>query len=94
MNPEATKSQHKRERSDTLRAFVDVGSIGIEMGLAVAVGYWLGSWLDGRFGTAPVLMYVFLVAGIGAGFKGLLRVARKSMAAEARRDARAKDDNP
>lgn len=54
-----------------------VMSVGIEMGVAVSVGYFAGSWLDNRFGTTPWLMYLLLVLGIAAAFRGLWRTARK-----------------
>ena len=31
-----------------------------------AVGYFIGSWLDGRFGTEPILLIVMLLLGFGA----------------------------
>lgn len=68
LDPEARKQ---------LKETAGVGAVGIEMGLAVAVGYFLGHWLDGLFETTPYLTYFFLLIGIAAGFKGLYRVARK-----------------
>lgn len=68
LDPEARKQ---------LKEAAGVGAVGIEMGLAVAVGYFLGHWLDGRFGTEPYLTYFFLFIGIAAGFKGLYRTARR-----------------
>ncbi len=54
-----------------------VSSIGIEMGVAVAVGWGIGWWLDGRFGTAPWFMIGFLLVGVAAGFKGMFAAARE-----------------
>ena len=55
-----------------------LASVGIEMGLAVAIGWGIGYWLDGKLGTKPWLMIVFLLFGVAAGFKGLLVAARKA----------------
>lgn len=55
-----------------------MGSLGLEMGLAVLVGWWIGQWLDGKLGTRPYLMLLFLGCGIAAAFKGLFRVARQT----------------
>ena len=49
-------------------------SLGIEMGAAVAVGYFVGHWLDGQLGTAPYGMLFVLLCGVGAGFRSLWRV--------------------
>ena len=65
-----------------------VGSLGIEMGLSVAIGYFLGSWLDGRFGTQPWLTILFLLCGIAAAFLAIFRIA-----GEARRAMQAKDED-
>ncbi len=62
---------------------LSVGSLGLEMGLAVLVGWWIGQWLDGRFGTKPYLMLVFMGCGIAAAFKGLFRAARQTKRAAA-----------
>ena len=54
-----------------------VGAVGLEMGLAVAIGYVCGAWLDEKFGTAPYLGLVGLLAGVGAAGKALWSTARK-----------------
>jgi ATP synthase protein I len=54
-----------------------VSSVGIEMAVATGIGWAIGYWLDRRLGTGPWLMLVFLLLGVAAGFKGLLRTARQ-----------------
>jgi ATP synthase protein I len=54
-----------------------VASLGLEMGLAVVIGWGVGTWLDGKAGTKPWLMLLFLMFGIAAGFKGIVDAARK-----------------
>ncbi len=46
--------------------------------LAVAplIGYFLGSFLDEKLGTAPVLMIVMIVLGFVAGGRQVLRLVR------------------
>lgn len=56
------------------------------MGLAVLVGWWIGQWLDGKLGTEPYLMLLFLGCGIAAAFKGLIRTARQTKRAVAESD--------
>jgi F0F1-type ATP synthase assembly protein I len=55
-----------------------VGAVGIEMAVAICIGFFGGRWLDGHFGTAPILQYVGLVLGIAAAFRGLIRLVRKT----------------
>lgn len=45
------------------------------MFFSVLIGYLLGSWLDGRFGTDPWLTIIFVVAGIAGGFFEVIRIA-------------------
>ncbi|MBM4396708.1 MAG: AtpZ/AtpI family protein [Deltaproteobacteria bacterium] len=54
-----------------------VASIGLEMGVAIVVGWLGGAWLDDRLGTEPWLMLSGLGLGIAAAFRGLWRTARR-----------------
>ena len=67
----------KAEARQLWRTAGRVGAVGIEMGIAVAIGHLGGVWLDGRFGTAPVLGLVGLLLGIAAAGKALWSTARK-----------------
>ena len=46
-------------------------AIGMEMGLAVVIGYVAGWWLDKTFGTKPYLTMVMLLFGIAAAFMAI-----------------------
>ncbi len=58
------------------------------MGLAVVLGWFVGHWLDGKLGTDPYLMLLFVVLGSVAGFKGVLRVARQFKRADEAQEAK------
>lgn len=47
------------------------------MAVATAIGFGVGHWLDGELGTDPWLMLLFLLCGVAAGFKGLIRTANE-----------------
>src|SRR5882672_2121074 len=65
---------------------LSASAAGLELGISVAVGALFGGWLDGKLGTAPWLLIVFLILGVIAGFRGLLRaVARAERADRAQR---------
>lgn len=51
-------------------------AVGLELGVAILIGYLLGAWLDKRLGTQPYLMMLCLLLGIAAGFRSLMRAAR------------------
>ena len=63
--------------------------MGLELAISIAVGYFIGDWLDGRFGTHPWLSICFLFLGIAAGFRSLLQAARRAMRDVAEDEAQA-----
>ncbi|MBT5432334.1 MAG: AtpZ/AtpI family protein [Alphaproteobacteria bacterium] len=42
--------------------------LAVEMVAALGVSVFLGIWIDGELGTAPLFIMIFLVMGMGAGF--------------------------
>jgi ATP synthase protein I len=60
-----------------LKQLLQVSTIGINLVLATFVGLAIGYGLDSLFGTSPWLTFIFLLLGIIAGFREILRVARK-----------------
>jgi ATP synthase protein I len=70
-----------KDAQQTVRALyraASLASIGIEMGVAVALGWWFGTLLDDYFGTAPWLMIVFLLFGVAAAFAAVIRTAKQA----------------
>ena len=51
--------------------------LGTELVAGVAVGGFIGWALDQGFGTAPILMVVFLLLGGAAGIIGVMRTAKR-----------------
>lgn len=47
-------------------------SFGLTMAITVYLLYQGGKWLDNRFGTDPVFMFLGIVLGIAAVFKRLI----------------------
>lgn len=64
--------------------YLSNASIGIEMGAALVVGMGLGWFLDRTFGTRPWCLAIFTGFGIAAGFRNVIRAARKAAADEDR----------
>ena|SRR5262252_1474688 len=62
---------------------LSASSVGLELGISVAIGLGFGWWLDQKAGTEPWLMLLFLVFGLVAGFRGVFRaIKRANKAAE------------
>lgn len=71
---------------DTRRLIVEFSAGTLELGISVAVGVFIGYFLDRYFGTAPWLTLIWLLLGSVAGFRSLIRVARKLGEDESRKD--------
>jgi ATP synthase protein I len=63
---------------------LSASSAGLELGIAVGLGSLFGAWLDGKLGTEPWMMLVFLILGLIAGFRGVLRAVARAERAAAR----------
>jgi F0F1-type ATP synthase assembly protein I len=46
--------------------------VAFEAGLAVVLGVAIGVWLDDRYDTSPLFLFVFTAIGFGASVKRLL----------------------
>lgn len=57
---------------------LSASSVGLEMGLSVVIAVLFGIWLDGKLGTAPLMMLLWLGVGFAAGFRGVLRAVRRA----------------
>ena len=65
------------KRKNTSKAMLSYSSLGLEMGLCVAVGLTIGYFLDKHFQTYPYLSIVFMFVGILAAMKTVYTMARK-----------------
>jgi ATP synthase protein I len=59
------------------KSLLSYSSIGLEMGLSVAIGIAIGYFLDSYFRTYPYLTVIFMFFGIGAAAKTVYRVWKK-----------------
>jgi ATP synthase protein I len=67
----------KKETGKTIRELGYFASLGMSVALSIFIGLGLGLWLDKKFDTNPVLMFVGLVLGIVAGFSNIIRAGKK-----------------
>ena len=57
---------------------LEYAGVGLEMGIAVAIGIIGGRYLDRQFDTAPVLFWCGFFLGIGAAVRALIDIAAKA----------------
>lgn len=68
----------KRETRRYLKDLAYYSSIGLSVSLSIFIGLAVGLYLDKYFNTSPVLMLIFLVLGIIAGFRNIGLAIKKS----------------
>jgi ATP synthase protein I len=67
----------KKETGKTIRELGYFASLGMSVALSIFIGLGVGLWLDKKFDTNPVLMFVGLLLGIIAGFSNIIRAGKK-----------------
>jgi len=77
MPPNNKKPPNKKGRTD-LRQIGLLGTIPFLIGVGPLVGYFIGGWLDDKFGTDPILMIVFLGLGLAAAIKETVRIIKEA----------------
>lgn len=71
IKPLKTKKSWREIRDDA-----SVASLGLEIGLSILAGWYLGYLFDSNFESAPWGQIFFLVAGMGAGVKAIIRTVK------------------
>ena len=67
----------KSGRGDFAKALAFFSQVGIAIIACVAIGVFLGRWLDGLLDTSPWLLLVFSFLGMGAAFKSIIDLGNK-----------------
>ena len=67
-------SEDKRE---IVKSLISYSSLGLEMGLCVAIGIAIGYFLDRYFLTSPYLTIIFMIFGIIAAMKTIYQLMKK-----------------
>ena len=64
---------------DSWRPLAGLFSVGMVLVAGILVGYFGGSWLDGRLSTQPWFMVVGVLLGAAAGVLELFRNVNKTL---------------
>jgi len=65
------------DKEKILKQIASYSTLGLEMGLSVAVGAIIGYYLDKWLHTEPWLLIIFLLFGVFAGFRSLYRALKR-----------------
>ena len=75
-------------KKETFASLLGYSTLGLEMGVSLAIGLAMGYFLDSYFTTKPLLTVIFMLFGIIAGMKRLYTIWKKIEKDEADRDKR------
>jgi len=67
----------KVEKNNKSRMFA-YSSLGLVFPVSIAVGLFIGYFLDSFFNTAPILLIIFTLYGVAAGFYNFFKVIKKN----------------
>ena len=79
------RADKRGEKGKNLRQLALLSVIPAMMVVAPLVGFFIGDWADGKFGTEPFLTILGLILGFASAGKEILRVIK--------RVSRSKDEN-
>lgn len=64
-------------KANEKRRAASYSTIGLMFPASIAVGLAVGYFLDRVFGTEPILLIVFTLEGVAAGFWNLIKVTKQ-----------------
>jgi len=68
------------------KALGGYGTLGLEIVLSIALGFFAGRWLDGKLHTEPYLAVLGFFFGIGAAVKAIARTMKEMQAVAAQEE--------
>jgi len=72
-----------KSTGEALRTAGALSTVGLAFVLALVMGFWFGSVLDGWLGTKPLLTIVFFFFGLAAGILNVYRIVSQAYPARA-----------
>jgi ATP synthase protein I len=76
------------------REYGRYGSVGIELLVSIALGYYGGRWVDGRVGAGGWITFLGFLFGVAVGFRSIFATARYMQRDIEREERRARGDDP
>lgn len=71
-----------KETSRSLLRVANISGMGIALGVAIFGSFFIGLYLDRKFGTGHLFTFSFLLLGIVAGFKNIYGLIKRSIVDE------------
>jgi ATP synthase protein I len=68
---------------------LSASSVGLELGISVLIGLFVGTAMDRWLGTTPWFLILWIGFGFAAGFRGVMRAVKRADRAAAAEEAEA-----
>ena len=78
-----------KSAGEALRTAGALSTVGLAFVLALVIGFWFGSIVDGWLGTKPIFTIVFFFFGLAAGILNVYRIVSQAYPPQAWRLRRA-----
>lgn len=65
------------ETKKMIRTLGYVSTVGLAMALSIGLGAFIGYYLDNKFDTNPLFLFIFIGFGIAAAFRNLYIMYKK-----------------
>lgn len=75
-------SDKKGAKGGSYVEYTLLAMVGTQLVVSIFIGFGFGYWLDTNFGTKPILMLVFGMFGIAAGFINIYRTVKNRVGEE------------
>jgi F0F1-type ATP synthase assembly protein I len=72
------RTHFSKGAGEALRTAGALSTVGLAFVLALVIGFWFGSVLDGWLGTKPVFTIVFFFFGLAAGVLNVYRIVSQA----------------
>lgn len=75
-HPDSPLKRAAESRMDVMRTFGQLGTLGLSLVIAMAIGVLVGTWLDRVTGWKPWFFVIFFVLGFAAGVLNVYRTIK------------------
>jgi len=65
-----------KQTNGSLKAFMFVGLIGVDLAITTIGGFWLGRLLDRKWNTEPLFLIMGVLLGLAVGISSLIPLVK------------------